>query len=215
MTEQGDNIPTFKLVLVGDGGVGKTTFVHRHRSGEFEPRYIATTGVEVSTLPLYTNLGPVRFNNWDTAGQERYGGLRDGYYIQAQCAILMFDVTSRDTYSNVDKWYRDLTRVCENIPIVLVANKVDSRDRKVRTKQVTFHRQKNLQYVEISAKSNYNIEKPYIMLLSKLADNPNVTLVREPAKLPPEIQMTQEQIAANEQEWAAAVSAHVPQDASF
>ncbi|KAK2961583.1 putative GTP-binding nuclear protein spi1 [Blattamonas nauphoetae] len=195
MTEQGNNLPTFKLVLVGDYGVGKSTFVHRHCFGEFEPRSINADGVDVSTLQLDTSLGPVRFNIWDTSGQERDGDLSDGYYANAQCAILMFDVTSRDTYENVDKWYRDLTRVNENIPIVLVANKVDSPDREVRTRQVTFHRQKNLQYVEISAKLNYNIEKPYLMLLSKLLPSPIVTLVREPATLPPEIPTTQEPIA--------------------
>merc|ERR1712010_219973 len=69
--------------------------------------------------------GPLKFNVWDTAGQERFGGLRDGYYIQGQCAIVMFDVTSRITYKNVPNWHRDLTRVCENIPIVLTGNKFE------------------------------------------------------------------------------------------
>ena len=66
----------------------------------------------------------------------------------------MFDVTSRITYKNVPNWHRDLERVCENIPIVLCGNKVDVKERKVKTANVTFHRKKNLQYFEISAKSN-------------------------------------------------------------
>ena len=74
---------------------------------------------------FYTNRGAIKFNVWDTAGQEKFGGLRDGYYIQGQCAVIMFDVTSRVTYKNVPNWHRDLTRVCENIPIVLCGNKVD------------------------------------------------------------------------------------------
>ena len=104
-----------------------------------------------------------RFNVWDTAGQEKFGGLRDGYYIQVftiffnlrfppytlfsqgQCAIIMFDVTSRVTYKNVPNWHRDLVRVCENIPIVLTGNKVDIKDRKVKAKSIVFHRKKNLQ----------------------------------------------------------------------
>jgi GTP-binding nuclear protein Ran len=69
------NTPRFKLILVGDGGVGKTTFVKRHQTGEFEKKYVATMGVEVHPLPCYTNLGPVIFNCWDTAGQEKFGGL--------------------------------------------------------------------------------------------------------------------------------------------
>ena len=105
----------------------------------------ATLGVEVHPLVFYTNRGPIRFNVWDTAGQEKFGGLRDGYYIQGQCAIVMFDVTSRVTYKNVPNWHRDLVRVCENIPIVLCGNKVDIKDRKVKAKSITFHRKKNLQ----------------------------------------------------------------------
>ena len=74
------------------------------------------------------------------AGQEKFGGLRDGYYIGGQAAIIMFDVTSRETYNKVATWHRDLVRVCENVPIVLVGNKVDEKDRKVRAKTITFHR---------------------------------------------------------------------------
>lgn len=139
------DIPTFKCVLVGDGGTGKTTFVKRHMTGEFEKKYVATLGVEVHPLVFHTNRGAIRFNVWDTAGQEKFGGLRDGYYIQGQCAIVMFDVTSRVTYKNVPNWHRDLVRVCENIPIVLCGNKVDIKDRKVKAKAIVFHRKKNLQ----------------------------------------------------------------------
>jgi GTP-binding nuclear protein Ran len=138
-------VATFKLVLVGDGGTGKTTFVKRHLTGEFEKKYVATLGVEVHPLVFYTNRGPIRFNVWDTAGQEKFGGLRDGYYIQGQCAIIMFDVTARVTYKNVPNWHRDLVRVCDNIPIVLCGNKVDIKDRKVKAKNIIFHRKKNLQ----------------------------------------------------------------------
>ncbi len=71
--------PVFKLVLVGDGGVGKTTFVKRHLTGEFEKKYVATLGVEVHPLQFHTNFGELYFNVWDTAGQEKLAGLRDGY----------------------------------------------------------------------------------------------------------------------------------------
>ena len=72
-------VATFKLILVGDGGTGKTTFVKRHLTGEFEKKYIATIGVEVHPLTFHTNRGVICFNVWDTAGQEKFGGLRDGY----------------------------------------------------------------------------------------------------------------------------------------
>jgi len=206
------NAPTFKLVLVGDGGTGKTTFVKRHLSGEFEKKYIATIGVEVHPLTFHTNCGPMVFNVWDTAGQEKFGGLRDGYYVQGQCGIIMFDVTSRITYKNVPNWHRDLTRVCENIPIVLCGNKVDVKERKVKAKQITFHRKKNLQYYDISAKCNYNFEKPFVWLARKLTGNPNLELVAAPALAPPEVQVDESLMREYQAELDAAMNQPLPED---
>mmetsp|Transcript_11129 Transcript_11129/g.27012 ORF Transcript_11129/g.27012 Transcript_11129/m.27012 type:complete len:215 (+) Transcript_11129:443-1087(+) len=208
-----DNInPRFKLILVGDGGVGKTTFVKRHLTGEFEKKYIATLGVEVHPLKFFTNRGPIIYDIWDTAGQEKFGGLRDGYYIQGQAAIVMFDVTSRITYKNVPNWHRDLIRVCDNIPVVLVGNKVDIKDRKVKAKQITFHRKKNLQYYDISAKSNYNFEKPFVWLGRKLTGDPNLILVESPALAPAEIHIDEKRKKEMEDELVQAQKVALPDD---
>lgn len=206
-----ENIPEFKLILVGDGGVGKTTFVKRHLTGEFEKKYVATLGVEVYPLKFHTNCGQIQFNVWDTAGQEKFGGLRDGYYIQGQCAIIMFDVTSRITYKSVPNWHRDLTRVCENIPIVLCGNKVDVKDRKVKAKQITFHRKKNLPYYEISAKNNYNFEKPFLWVTRKVAGNSDIVFVEAPALAPPETNLDMAQMRAYEEELNAAAAIPLPE----
>ncbi|KAL9648900.1 hypothetical protein ABK040_003829 [Willaertia magna] len=210
--QQPQQYPTFKLLLVGDGGVGKTTFVKRHLTGEFEKKYIATVGVEVHPLTFYTSRGPIVFNAWDTAGQEKFGGLRDGYYIQGQCAIIMFDVTSRTTYKNVPTWHRDIVRVCENIPIVLCGNKVDVADRKVKPKSINFHRKKNLQYYDISAKSNYNFEKPFLWLARKIVGDPNLSLVEAPAVAPPEVQIDLNAMAQYEEELKKAEQTALPTD---
>ncbi|PVV01544.1 hypothetical protein BB560_004034 [Smittium megazygosporum] len=207
-----ENIPTFKLVLVGDGGTGKTTFVKRHMSGEFEKKYIATVGVEVHPLKFHTSAGPIIFSTWDTAGQEKFGGLRDGYYIQGQCGIIMFDVTSRITYKNVPNWHRDLVRVCQNIPIVLCGNKVDIKERKVKAKTITFHRKKNLQYYDISAKSNYNFEKPFLWLARKLSGNPNLEFVETPALKPPEVQVDANLMEQYNNELVAAANQPLPEE---
>jgi len=173
----------FKLVLVGDGGVGKTTFVKRHQTGEFEKQYNATIG-----------------------------GLRDGYYIGGQCGIIMFDVTSRITYQNVPKWYKDLVRVCDNIPICLVGNKVDVKDRKVKAKQITFHRKKSLQYYDISAKSNYQFEKPFVWLLRRLTNEPTLTLVEAPVLVPQETAIDATQIQQMQAEIDEAAQMELPDD---
>ncbi|RVX10937.1 GTP-binding nuclear protein Ran1B [Vitis vinifera] len=287
--QQTVDYPSFKLVIVGDGGTGKTTFVKRHLTGEFEKKYEPTIGVEVHPLDFFTNCGKIRFYCWDTAGQEKFGGLRDGYYtlirwellndtlqrltrcvlkvmvnigkcnlskwnmiqdsnpitddilnlpddsccravstpegfqlpfcpvwqyhsIHGQCAIIMFDVTARLTYKNVPTWHRDLCRVCENIPIVLCGNKVDVKNRQVKAKQVTFHRKKNLQYYEISAKSNYNFEKPFLYLARKLAGDPNLHFVESPALAPPEVHIDLAAQQQHEAELAAAASQPLPDD---
>ncbi|KAF5741969.1 hypothetical protein HS088_TW09G00007 [Tripterygium wilfordii] len=210
--QQAVDYPNFKLVIVGDGGTGKTTFVKRHLTGEFEKKYEPTIGVEVHPLDFFTNCGKIRFYCWDTAGQEKFGGLRDGYYIHGQCAIIMFDVTARLTYKNVPTWHRDLCRVCENIPIVLCGNKVDVKNRQVKAKQVTFHRKKNLQYYEISAKSNYNFEKPFLYLARKLAGDPNLHFVESPALAPPEVLIDMAAQQQHEAELIAAASQPLPDD---
>ncbi|MQL94659.1 hypothetical protein Taro_027318 [Colocasia esculenta] len=244
--------PSFKLVIVGDGGTGhlgylcyldgisfhfsfgkvcldwregflisflcgwstagKTTFVKRHLTGEFEKKYEPTIGVEVHPLDFFTNCGKIRFYCWDTAGQEKFGGLRDGYYIHGQCAIIMFDVTARLTYKNVPTWHRDLCRVCENIPIVLCGNKVDVKNGQVKAKMVTFHRKKNLQYYEISAKSNYNFEKPFLYLARKLAGDASLHFVESPALAPPEVQIDMAVQQQYEAEIAAAAAQPLPDD---
>jgi len=206
------NTPKFKLLLVGDGGVGKTTFVKRHKTGEFEKKYVATMGVEVHPIPFYTNLGPIIFNCWDTAGQEKLGGLRDGYYIGGQAAIIMFDVTARVTYKSVPHWHKDLVRVCENIPIVLCGNKVDCKDRKVKPKDIFFHRKKNLQYYDISAKSNYNFEKPFLYIARKVTATNDLSFVETPALQQAEIKMDPNLIAQNEKELDAANKTVIPDD---
>lgn len=161
---------------------------------------------------FYTKYGPIEFSVWDTAGQEKFGGLRDGYYIQSKAAIIMFDVTSRVTYKNVPNWHRDLVRVCDNIPIVLCGNKVDVKDRKVKAKAIVFHRKKNLQYYDISAKSNYNFEKPFLYLARKLTGDASLEFVAMPALAPPEVIMDPETVRKLEADMRDAEIAPLPED---
>lgn len=208
MVEQ-NPVTELKMILVGDGGVGKTTFVKRHLTGEFERKYIATQGVEVHPMEFNTTKGRIKFNVWDTAGQEKLSGLRDGYYIDAHCGIIMFDVCSRVTYKSVPKWYKDISRICDGIPIVLVGNKVDEKNRKVKAKQILFARKHGLQYFDISAKSNYQFEKPFVWLLKKLTGDPNLGLVEQPVLAPAEIDIDPEHIKAMEEEYMRAQNTNI------
>lgn len=103
-------------------------------------------------------------------------------------------------------------RVCENIPIVLCGNKVDIKDRKVKAKAIVFHRKKNLQYYDISAKSNYNFEKPFLWLARKLVGDPNLDFVEMPALEPPEVQMDPSLAQRYEQEIKMAADTALPDE---
>lgn len=127
----------------------------------------------------------------------------------------MFDVCSRITYQNVPKWYKDLTRVIDAVPICLVGNKVDVKDRKVKAKMITFHRKKNLQYFDISAKSNYQFEKPFIWLMRRLTGDPNLTLVEAPILNPAEFQIPETDIAQMNHELNEAAQMELPDGEDF
>lgn len=197
---------TFKIALVGDGGVGKTTLIKRLRTGEFEKKYIATLGVEVHPLRFSirgdtAGEREVCFNMWDTAGQEKFGGLRDGYYIQSNAAIAMFDRTSNVTFRNVTKWMEDLHRVCPNAPIIMVGNKMDC-EVKVNSDEITVLLNKAsikqlgvAKYYDMSAKNNYNFDKPLLAIARQLLDDNTIQFV-ERAPIKEEIEMSSAQIAS-------------------
>lgn len=170
---------TYKIILVGDGGVGKTTFLRRHLTGEFVQKYVATVGVEVHPLVFHTNKGPMTINVWDCAGMEKFGGLRSGYYTGADACIIMFDTTNKLSFGSVPEWYKDVRKVCSDIPIVLCGNKVDVMDRKVTHKAIRDALCPESIYYDISAKSNYNYEKPFLHLLKILTEDDDLSLVEQ------------------------------------
>lgn len=102
--------------------------------------------------------------------------------------------------------------MCENIPIVLTGNKVDVKERKVKAKTITFHRKKNLQYYDISAKSNYNFEKPFLWLARKLVGNPTLEFVASPALAPPEVQVDEALLQKYQQDMEDAAAQPLPDE---
>lgn len=166
---------TFKIVLVGDGGVGKSSLVKRWIGDEWDPRYDATLGVKVHPLRLNTNHGSITFNIWDCAGQEKFGGLKDGYFISSDGGLLVFDVTSNLSYRSISNWNIDVQRICEDIPMVVVGNKKDVRDRKVLKGEVTFPMLHGYDYVETSAKERINTKNPLLLLARKLTGKDDLT----------------------------------------
>lgn len=137
--------PYFKIVLIGDKETGKTTFLKRNLTGEFDTNYMGTKGVEIHILQFDTNRGPMQFQAWDTAGQEGFDVLDEGCYINAQGAIVFYDVSRPGTFKNVSTWLRNLQRNCGTIPTVLCGNKADFFRTIKQTPNNEFNRKMNLQ----------------------------------------------------------------------
>ena len=116
-----------KIVIIGDGGVGKSTFLKHFRTKTFEKKYLATIGVEAHPLYAKTieNNDNLTLQFWDCAGQEKFAGLRDGYYIGADAAIVMFNLAHRNSFKNLCYWVSEFNRVCPNKPVIIVATKAD------------------------------------------------------------------------------------------
>lgn len=141
----------FKIVLVGDAGVGKTTYVKRLLGDDFKMPYTATFGSKRHLVHFNASYGNVIFNVWDTAGQEKFSGVRENYYKNADAAIVMYDVNSLISYKNVQWWCDEIRTVNPDLPIVIVGNKCDI---------VGGRKVENGSYFEISAKLKTFIYDP-------------------------------------------------------
>jgi len=193
LTMSSSGTPTFNILLVGDAGVGKTAFVSRHYTGEFVKSYIETEFVKNTHLPMYTTMCKIVFSVWDFAGSlDRENTVQ---YSEIDAAIIMFDVTSRETYKSVSGWYKSIRKFYPEIPVVTCGSKVDCKDRKVKPADISLYLKQHTQYYDISAKSNYNFEKPFLYIARHLMDDRNITFTEAPAVLPPEVKVSDEQIA--------------------
>lgn len=184
----------FKLVLAGSGGVGKTVFLKRHRTGEFDKRYLSTLGVEVHPLKFSTSEGELTFTVWDTAGQEKFGGLREGYYHGAHCAIVMADCTSKRSFKDADYYATKLkAQLGDTLPIVLAVNKVDEVNDNCKTvnpliRQFCKKHPNTTPYLT-SSKTNYNFEKPFLKLARQVTGMDHLSFVERPAIFPNDLQV--------------------------
>ena len=150
----------FKVVLVGDAEVGKTSITTRFAYGTFTDGYISTLGVDFIVKSIPINNYVVKLQAWDTAGQERYAGVRPIYYRGARGALCVFDITRRQSFVNVEKWLKQIQRYSgTDVPIILIGNKLDlTDDRKVPKDEVdAYATQKAILYYETSAKTDFAV----------------------------------------------------------
>ena len=170
----------FKICLIGDGGVGKTTFINKVLNGVFERRYIATQGAVTKDIVLCLgNNSYVNYEVWDTAGQEKYIGLRDGYYVGAVAGFFFVDVNSRETFGSLSKHLKSFKNACgvENPKLIICANKFDMCKKPAFMKLIpNYTRGFDVEVIQISAKTGLNYDKPFLSLSRYLFNDQSITL---------------------------------------
>lgn len=180
--QAGSQAPRFKLVLVGDAAVGKSTFLMRHLCGEFERKHIPTMTSQPRDLQFYTTIGALRFEVWDCPPSPE--AVRESL-VGASGVIIAFDASQKETAKGARSWYK-LVRdsAGESLLVAVCGFKADLRVRSRTPVKVP-----GVPYWPVSARSNYNFEKPFLFFARRLTGDRSLAFVEAPALCPPEISL--------------------------
>ena len=156
-----------KILLLGDGAVGKTSLVNRYVKGQFSDRYKATIGVDIFSKEVSSQNGDVTLQLWDLSGQTHFSAVRGKFYQKASGALLVFDLTNKKSFENLDNWLKeskDATGV--DLTMVLIGNKMDLTDLIVVNDDEinSFVEAKGWNWAKSSAKTGENVEKAFQIL---------------------------------------------------
>lgn len=167
----------FKLLIIGDSGVGKSSLLLRFADNTFSGSYITTIGVDFKIRTVDINGEKVKLQIWDTAGQERFRTITSTYYRNTHGVIVVYDVTNPESFVNVKRWLHEIGQNCDTVCKILVGNKNDDPARKqVETADARrFSEQMGIRLFETSAKENLNVEEMFSsithMVLKAKKDN--------------------------------------------
>jgi Ras-related protein Rab-11A len=158
----------FKVVLIGDSGVGKSNILSRYIRDEFSIETKSTVGVEFGSKKLKIKGVNIKAQIWDTAGQERYKSITNAYYKGAKGALVVFDISRKETFTTIDRWIGELKGNADNeVSIILIGNKSDLEEHRQVTQEEAKIKaeQYNLAYLETSALQAINIDKSFNMMI--------------------------------------------------
>lgn len=156
----------FKLLIIGDSDVGKSSLLLRFADNTFSGSYITTIGVDFKIRTVEVDGERVKLQIWDTAGQERFRTITSTYYRGTHGVIVVYDVTSGESFANVKRWLHEIEQNCDFVNRILVGNKNDAPDRKVVITEDAqrFADYMNIQLFETSAKDNINVEEMFMAI---------------------------------------------------
>ena len=164
-----------QLLIIGNSIVGKTSILTKYTSKSYTESYVATVGLDFFTKDETIDSKTIRIKIWDTAGQERYKAITKCFFQRAQGIIIVFDVTNKRSFDDLKMWIDSiksqskLTEDLENMPIILIGNKIDLPKRVIdKETALNFAKEQNLEYYETSAKTGEGIDNAIKELVKKV-----------------------------------------------
>jgi len=173
----------FKLVLIGDSGVGKSCLLLRFADDNFTDSYISTIGVDFRFRTITIDKKTVKLQIWDTAGQERFRTITSAYYRGADGIIMVYDVTSQESFDHVEEWLSEVDRYAnENTSKLLIGNKADLVDEKQVAEDVAlkFAEKLGIPFLETSAKTATNVDAAFLTMAKELIKNREAQPAKDP-----------------------------------
>lgn len=161
----------FKLLLIGDSGVGKSCLLLRFADDTYTESYISTIGVDFKIRTIELDGKTIKLQIWDTAGQERFRTITSSYYRGAHGIIVVYDVTDQESFNNVKQWFQEIERyACEGVNKLLVGNKSDLTLKKVvdYASAKEFADQLGVPFLETSAKNATNVENVFMTMVAEI-----------------------------------------------
>ncbi|KAL2214164.1 small GTP-binding protein [Sarocladium strictum] len=168
----------FKLLLIGDSGVGKSCLLLRFADDTYTESYISTIGVDFKIRTIELDGKTVKLQIWDTAGQERFRTITSSYYRGAHGICVVYDVTDMDSFNNVKQWLQEIDRYAtEGVNKLLVGNKSDMSDKKVVEYTVAkeFADSLGIPFLETSAKNASNVEQAFLTMARQIKERMGTT----------------------------------------
>ena len=160
-----------KIIIIGDSSVGKTNIMSKYLKGQFLENSRATVGVEFGSKSFKIDNHNIKAQIWDTAGQEKYKAITGAYYKGSKGAFVVYDITRKETFENIDKWINDLKTTADpRINIILIGNKCDLEEKRVVLKEQGEEKARafNCAFLETSACNGDNIDKGFEMMATEI-----------------------------------------------
>ncbi|XP_062854545.1 ras-related protein Rab-3C isoform X1 [Trichomycterus rosablanca] len=174
----------FKLLIIGNSSVGKTSFLFRYADDSFTSAFVSTVGIDFRVKTVYRNDKSIKLQIWDTAGQERYRTITTAYYRGAMGFILMYDITNEESFAAVQDWSTQIkTYSWDNAQVVLVGNKCDMEEERIVSVDNgrLLADQLGFEFFETSAKDNINVKQTFECLVDVICDKMVDSLENDPA----------------------------------